>query len=135
MEIRREAHLISYSVRSERNLKPEYKFNQLPQPSQLSILGGKKSQPGWLNVINISRFSWNSPPWQNLMSILLFPHIRFHLIFQGQPFLDSTVGIHTMYHKQFIFPSCIPSIRMIVVHPSDAHAVKQLFELIATLAT
>lgn len=71
----------------------------------------------------------NTLPWNNLVSIYTFPHVRLHHIINKFIYLDyHAQETSSMYN---IFPSAIPPIKLFILHGSEKFETEQLADLIS----
>lgn len=97
--------------------------------STRSKLWSKKSR--LTNVLDIPGYCTNSRPWNIYISIILFPQFRPHHIVDTTFLIDHDGYAHR--HNYNIFPSTIPFVTIVVVHPSNQDDTKGLTNFIALI--
>lgn len=82
--------------------------------------------------LDIPKF-WNHVrPWNNMVSIVLFPHIQLYSEMSNcQQFMDYVIHVKNPYN---IFPSGLPPIRIFVIHPTDLQDIDQVTGFIIDFA-
>lgn len=85
----------------------------------------------YMPTLNISSYWKETHSWSNIVTIALFPHIKLCQNLPSSSFIDHVTPIPRTLHS---FPSPMPPIKLLVVHPSETHLREHLTSLIAILA-
>lgn len=82
-----------------------------------------------LPFLNISEYSRNTRPWNNIVSIALFPHIRLRNI-RNNPVLFVDRVITHKYNFANIFPATVPDTKILINHPLESNNVWDISNII-----
>lgn len=100
----------------------------------ISQLGGPSpylSHEGFLPLLEISDYWRNTRPWNNIVSISLFPHIRLPGIHLNKMSLvDHITRLENTFFN--ILPPNMPQLKILLIHPSETDNIDDITAIIVS---
>lgn len=120
-------YVLDEFVKQKINYTSYYKSHYLVQGSKFWEKDGGTDVV--YSVLNTSSYLKDTRPWNNLVSIHVFPEVQLiEMTKDDRAFIDHMVHpIHTFYS---IFPSALPNLKIIVLRNSDIHPSNQLTKVV-----